>query len=427
MSNGGRRIASLALVTDTHYWPPSAARSDFVARMDAAPERDGLLVAKSPQVVSQLLKELANFSLRCGTAMIHMGDTVCGGGGFSQPENEYRSSLLSLRALESQALNGSRWFPLYHTPGNHDVAPAPVRGRQARGLAAWRATFAHPPSRAHGTASYSGGDSVESHPVGMAAAAADAPPPAYRVLPTVGMAWRVLLLDSMDGVTTDEDGHGYIGASQLGWLDTQLRLASQLKLSIVLIMHQLLVDPSKEDEDERRRARKRRLSGGTPSTEHGHPAAGWLGPTEQSHSGGGPSWIGAGDLIRNRAEVLRVLSNHTRTVKLSVHGHVHANTITRWRGIPFVTLAATTEWPMQWHELQLAPCALKLVQHDLRLPPATRVESMRRDTRPNRNNIKLGRAHRPQGMPEVVAMPSTVETEADALAPVATTLEVNMC
>ena len=38
----------------------------------------------------------------------------------------------------------------------------------------------------------------------------------------VAPGWRLLLLDSMDGVARDEDGHGHIGAEQLAWLVAQL-------------------------------------------------------------------------------------------------------------------------------------------------------------------------------------------------------------
>ena len=34
--------------------------------------------------------------------------------------------------------------------------------------------------------------------------------------------WRLLLLDSMDGVPHDLDGHGHIGEAQLAWLAAQL-------------------------------------------------------------------------------------------------------------------------------------------------------------------------------------------------------------
>ena len=102
------------------------------------------------------------------------------------------------------------------------------------------------------------------------------------------------------------------------------------------------------------------------------------------------------------------MARYAPTVALSLHGHVHANTLTWWHGIPFVTLASTTEYPLQWHELRLWPCVAKptaaaaavplppsrgllLLQRPLLLP-LLRAESARRDTRPNRNRIKRGDA-----------------------------------
>ena len=58
-------------------------------------------------------------------------------------------------------------------------------------------------------------------------------------------------------------------------------------------------------------------------------------------------------MIDNRHEVLAILAEHRSTVRLSLHGHVHANTLAWAHGIPFVSLASTTEFPMQWHELLL--------------------------------------------------------------------------
>ena len=56
-----------------------------------------------------------------------------------------------------------------------------------------------------------------------------------------------------------------------------------------------------------------------------------------------------------------------------------------------VTLASTSEFPMQWHELELRQCGLRLLQRDLELPEL-RTKSIRRDTRPGRNQIKQGGA-----------------------------------
>ena len=304
---------------------------------------------------------------------------------------------MALRTLEAALPTGF----LHHIPGNHDLSP---KG----GLDAWQHALGPQPP---------GAVFAAGAPTGLA----------YRRLHLDGPAsasWRVLLLDSTDGVATDADGHGAIGAAQLAWLEGSLQSAERQRVSVVLCMHQLLIDPStaaEVDDDERRR-RRGKSSAGVGSS--------WLHPVADE----GPSWIAQGDMVRNRAEVLHVLARYSRVVRLSLHGHVHANTVTRWRGIPFVTLSSTTEWPMQWHSLQLEPCgAYTLHQHDLKLPAAVREESRARDTRPSRNRIKLGSAARPA--PSVTSAnysffprvtPSMVE-HVDVLTASATTLEVHAC
>ena len=407
----------LGLVTDTHFWPASAARSAFTQLTDSASERDGLLVARSPLIVSTLLGELVEFSANGGAAAIHVGDAGCGGGGFHQPPVEHASSLMALRTLEAAALPTGF---LHHIPGNHDLAPTPTGG-----LDAWQ-------------------HALGPQPPGAAFLAGAPTRLAYRKLHLDGhpasASWRVLLLDSTDGVATDADGHGAIGAAQLAWLEESLQAAERQRLSVVLCMHQLLVDPSSaaEMDDEERRRRR-----GKGSIGSGVGGSAWLHPVANS----APSWIAEGDMVKNRAEVLRVLGRYSRVVRLSLHGHVHANTVTRWRGIPFVTLSSTTEWPLQWHSLQLEACgAFTLQQHDLNLADAVREESRARDTRPGRNRIKLGSAARQihtassrsnssLGGGEVRSM---VEHEHDVVSRLsaadvatasgsATTLEVNTC
>jgi len=63
--------------------------------------------------------------------------------------------------------------------------------------------------------------------------------------------------------------------------------------------------------------------------------------------------------------VLELLLRHQHVVKLALHGHVHANTRTLVRGIEFVTLASTTEYPMEWFELRLSECSASLHAHPL--------------------------------------------------------------
>ena len=56
--------------------------------------------------------------------------------------------------------------------------------------------------------------------------------------------WRLLLLDSMDGMASDSDGHGHIGSTQLRWMATQLSAAATHGENVILISHQLLVEPT---------------------------------------------------------------------------------------------------------------------------------------------------------------------------------------
>ncbi|KAL1510862.1 hypothetical protein AB1Y20_005694 [Prymnesium parvum] len=326
----------LALVTDTHFWPPSDAMRAWSARSAAASERDGLLVSDSPALVRQLLAELSAFASSRGLLALHLGDAVCGGGGFAQPAAEVNASLLALRAAEAHALR--RW-PVHHAVGNHDLSGSPP-------LRAWGASL--------------GGGAVEEAAAG-----------AWRALALRG--WSVLLLNSMDGVDEDVDGHGHVGRAQLEWLEAQLRGARGAGRRVVLAMHHPLLDPAAPP------ARRRR--GG---------AAAYLGPAAEA-------WAGPGDLVDNREEVLAVLARHTGVLRLALHGHVHANTLTWWRGVPFVTLASTSEFPLEWHELVLADCELRLVRHALDLP-ALRHKSYAQDTRAGRNAIKQGPASLAQGL-----------------------------
>ena len=48
----------LAMLTDTHFWLPSESRRQWAARSDAAPERDGLLVADSDVAAPALLGQI---------------------------------------------------------------------------------------------------------------------------------------------------------------------------------------------------------------------------------------------------------------------------------------------------------------------------------------------------------------------------------
>ena len=141
-----------------------------------------------------------------------MGDSVCGGGSFRPPLEEYERGLLSFREQQRAALGS---WPFFHVPGNHDLDP------HAGGLGRWRDAF-----------------------LGPNATKASPPAPNYRAL-SAG-SWRLLLLDSVDGIDADRDGHGHIGATQLAWLDSELKAAAAAHQQVALLMHQLLVEPVDE-------------------------------------------------------------------------------------------------------------------------------------------------------------------------------------
>ena len=129
------------------------------------------------------------------------------------------------------------------------------------------------------------------------------------------------------------------------------------------------------------------------------------------------------DLVENAHEVLAVLRRHAPRVRLSLHGHVHANSLTtRVRvlvsiprpldsstallptplahpevagaryppqgGVPFVTTSAASEFPMMWREVIVRRCELELRTHALELPELLG-KSARRDTR-GVNDAKRG-------------------------------------
>ena len=194
-------------------------------------------------------------------------------------------------------------------------------------------------------------------------------------------AWRLLLLDSTDGVPMDRDGHGHIGPLQLRWIERQLRDAERAGQNVGLFMHQLLVDPTATELRSRSSRRGRRGSAGATSS---------LDPSATTE---GASWITAGDMIDNREEVLSVLGRFRHVVRFSTHGHVHANTLVRHPrlgGLAFATLASATEYPVQWHELQLSRCEAALVPRAVSGVSELRRLSEQRETRPGRNRIKLG-------------------------------------
>jgi hypothetical protein len=305
-----------ALVTDSHYWAASGGRRLFQATSDAKTVRDGLLVSDTPQTYAALLADLKRFAAppSNGAFAIHAGDSVCGGSTFHASPAEYEAQLRAVVSMERAALG--RW-PVYRVPGNHDLHPTPGLGLQL-----WRQTLGN-------------GSAV-----------------GYRSL--VRSGWRLLLLDFLDGQTSDTDGHGHVGEAQLRWLDRQLAESEALGEQVILVGHQLLVQPTDV---------------------HGH-AASWYLPSEDS--------------VDNAEAVLAVLRRYSH-VRLSLHGHVHANSLTMQSGVAFVSSAAAAEFPMQWREVTVRPCELELRSRFLDLP-TLRSKSAARDTRPGRNEAKRGGA-----------------------------------
>ena len=76
-------------------------------------------------------------------------------------------------------------------------------------------------------------------------------------------------------------------------------------------------------------------------------------------------------------------------MRLSLHAHVHANSLTTQNGVPFISTAAAGEYPMQWREVSVYPCEVRIATHDIEAA-ALRDRSSQRDTRDGRNDIKLG-------------------------------------
>ena len=52
-------------------------------------------------------------------------------------------------------------------------------------------------------------------------------------------------------------------------------------------------------------------------------------------------------------------------MRLSLHGHVHANTLATQHGIAFASGASAGEFPMQWREVHVLPCEVRLRAHEL--------------------------------------------------------------
>ena len=326
--NNSSDLFRFALVTDSHYWPPSPERRAFTTKSDSQPIRDGLLVAHSPETFATLLTDLNKFAASGGAFAVHAGDIACGGNSFHASGAEFESQLHAALRLERNALPPG--WPVHHMPGNHDLHPI------VGGLRTWVGIFGA------GAGNGNGG--------GRGSSLLDSEGAYYRSLRRDG--WRILLMDSASGVGMDTDGHGHVGPEQLNWLDAQLREAASAREQVILIIHQLLVHPT----DQQGRVHK------------------WFVPQY--------------DLVQNAHDVLAVLRRHAPIVKLALHGHVHAHSLTHRHGMPFVTTSSASEYPMMWREVIVRPCEVELRTHQLELPILLD-KSAKRDTR-GVNEGKIG-------------------------------------
>ena len=321
-------LFTFAVMSDTHVWLPSAARDEYQRSSDNASERDGLLVEHTDSLLRHLMRQLSVFAATGGSFAIHSGDAVCGGGSFTMA-GEYESSLEAVVAEQRAALGS---WPVFYASGNHDIDPT------EGGLAKWRRLL--------------GGSGM-----GDAASASAVGYRAVRVAP----GWRLLLLDAMDGVPHDADGHGHVGEVQLAWLSRELDESAAKSQQIILVVHQLLVAPLPD-----------RRAPYPPSSSTELPAA-WL------------DW--RADFVDNREELLALLARHSH-VRVCFHGHVHANTEVRRHGITFVSSAAVGEYPMTWREVAIYPCEMVISIRTASAPLDLLEKSRWRDTRAGRNEIK---------------------------------------
>ena len=86
---------------------------------------------------------------------------------------------------------------------------------------------------------------------------------------------------------------------------------------------------------------------------------------------------------------------------------------------------------MQWHELEIQRCGLRLRPRNIAVAVAVRTESEARDTRPARNRIKLGPAGRPR-TPQAVTTGIMIEQPSERArlrleADEALTVQVKIC
>ena len=79
--------------------------------------------------MGQQYQVLQQFAASGGSFAVHAGDSVCGGGSFGQPAEEYERSLEAVAAVQRAVLGT---WPVFYAPGNHDVDPT------VGGLAKWQ-------------------------------------------------------------------------------------------------------------------------------------------------------------------------------------------------------------------------------------------------------------------------------------------------
>jgi len=98
---------TIAIITDTHYW----ARNEPVYTSDGGLQ----LQPWSEQILTTLLTELQTAQV---DLILHLGDQICGGGGYQMPDDEYEGALaLMHRRLHTVGV------PVVALPGNHDAHP----------------------------------------------------------------------------------------------------------------------------------------------------------------------------------------------------------------------------------------------------------------------------------------------------------------
>jgi Icc protein len=97
----------LGIVTDTHYWK----RSQPIVTPDGALQ----LQPWSDEILDTLVSELHAAQV---DQIIHLGDLVCGGGGYEMPGDDFNAALEHVH----QRLHATG-IPAMALPGNHDAYP----------------------------------------------------------------------------------------------------------------------------------------------------------------------------------------------------------------------------------------------------------------------------------------------------------------